>query len=214
MFLEAEAFCQYTSLQLFVRWSNNFRSLLPYLNNIERDLLSAYLNTITSLWQQLSTFTRNRNTQTHDQQLCNESDCGRWSPSEDKQLTCPVSSRQVFISDLVLKLHGLQKQEDLHNDGIDLPQLHIYPTRSGSADREMLHWDSKRTQSDPDLKTCLTLRTLLHTTYQVPWGTGHETKQTYCLQPPKVSRVYPIRCHEKHQLFHTNCELQSLISIG
>uniref|UniRef100_A0A668AC74 Protein phosphatase 1, regulatory (inhibitor) subunit 14Ab n=1 Tax=Myripristis murdjan TaxID=586833 RepID=A0A668AC74_9TELE len=38
----------------------------------------------------------------------------------------------VFIRDLVLKLPGLQKQEDLHNDGIDLPQLHIYPARSGS----------------------------------------------------------------------------------
>ncbi|XP_010746295.3 protein phosphatase 1 regulatory subunit 14A isoform X2 [Larimichthys crocea] len=46
---------------------------------------------------------------------------------------------QVFIRDLVLKLHGLQKQEDLHNDGINLPQLHIYSTRSGSADREVLH---------------------------------------------------------------------------
>ncbi|XP_070762548.1 protein phosphatase 1, regulatory (inhibitor) subunit 14Ab [Enoplosus armatus] len=49
------------------------------------------------------------------------------------------NNTEVFISDLVLKLHGLQKQEDLHNDGIDLPQLHIYPTRSGSADREVLH---------------------------------------------------------------------------
>ncbi|KAF7658207.1 hypothetical protein LDENG_00016350 [Lucifuga dentata] len=49
------------------------------------------------------------------------------------------NNTEVFIRDLVLKLHGLQKQEDLHNDGIDLPQLHIYPTRSGSADREVLH---------------------------------------------------------------------------
>ncbi|KAI3353964.1 hypothetical protein L3Q82_018452 [Scortum barcoo] len=47
--------------------------------------------------------------------------------------------QQVFISDLLLKLHGLQKHEDLHNDGIDLPQLHIYPTRPGSADRAVLH---------------------------------------------------------------------------
>ncbi|XP_054452587.1 protein phosphatase 1 regulatory subunit 14A-like isoform X2 [Anoplopoma fimbria] len=46
---------------------------------------------------------------------------------------------QVFICELLVKLHGLQKQEDLHNDGIDLPQLHIYPTRPGSADREVLH---------------------------------------------------------------------------
>ncbi|XP_069029262.1 protein phosphatase 1 regulatory subunit 14A-like [Embiotoca jacksoni] len=49
------------------------------------------------------------------------------------------SSTETFIGELLLKLHGLQKQEDLHNDGIDLPQLHIYPTRSGSADREVLH---------------------------------------------------------------------------
>lgn len=56
--------------------------------------------------------------------------------------SCPSPSPlrpQVFISDLVLKLHGLQKQEDLHNDGIELPQLHIYPSQSGSADREVLH---------------------------------------------------------------------------
>ncbi|XP_039986881.1 protein phosphatase 1, regulatory (inhibitor) subunit 14Ab [Xiphias gladius] len=49
------------------------------------------------------------------------------------------NSTEVFISELVLKLQGLQKQEDLHNDGIDLPQLHIYPARSGSANREVLH---------------------------------------------------------------------------
>nr|XP_020477504.1 protein phosphatase 1 regulatory subunit 14A-like [Monopterus albus] len=46
---------------------------------------------------------------------------------------------QVFISELLVKLQGLQKQEELHNNGIDLPQLHICPTRSGSADREVLH---------------------------------------------------------------------------
>ncbi|XP_051255051.1 protein phosphatase 1 regulatory subunit 14A [Dicentrarchus labrax] len=50
-----------------------------------------------------------------------------------------ISSPEVFISELLLKLQGLQKQEDLHNDGIDLPQLHIYPTRPGSADQEVLH---------------------------------------------------------------------------
>nr|XP_057935639.1 protein phosphatase 1, regulatory (inhibitor) subunit 14Ab isoform X2 [Doryrhamphus excisus] len=49
------------------------------------------------------------------------------------------NNTKVFISELVAKLHGLQKQEELHNDGIDLPQLHIYPTRPGSADREVLH---------------------------------------------------------------------------
>ncbi|KAM3874927.1 protein phosphatase 1, regulatory (inhibitor) subunit 14Ab [Diretmus argenteus] len=49
------------------------------------------------------------------------------------------NNTEVFIRDLVLKLHGLQKQEDLHNDGIDLPQLHIYPTAPGPASREVLH---------------------------------------------------------------------------
>ncbi|KAM9853349.1 protein phosphatase 1, regulatory (inhibitor) subunit 14Ab [Aulostomus maculatus] len=49
------------------------------------------------------------------------------------------NNTEVFISDLLVKLQGLQKQEELHNDGIDLPQLHIYPTRPGSADREVLH---------------------------------------------------------------------------
>ncbi|XP_041730990.1 protein phosphatase 1 regulatory subunit 14A-like isoform X2 [Coregonus clupeaformis] len=45
---------------------------------------------------------------------------------------------QVFIKELVLKLHGLQKQEDLHNDGIEQPQLHIFPNRQNSADREVI----------------------------------------------------------------------------
>uniref|UniRef100_A0A3B4TKK0 Protein phosphatase 1 regulatory inhibitor subunit 14A n=1 Tax=Seriola dumerili TaxID=41447 RepID=A0A3B4TKK0_SERDU len=49
------------------------------------------------------------------------------------------NSTEVFINELVFKLQGLQKQEDLHNDGIDLPQLHIYPSHSGSGDREVLH---------------------------------------------------------------------------
>ncbi|XP_030599301.1 protein phosphatase 1, regulatory (inhibitor) subunit 14Ab isoform X4 [Archocentrus centrarchus] len=67
-------------------------------------------------------------------------DCGldQLYRGQDILRSC-VSNTQVFISELLLKLHGLQKQEDLHNDGIDLPQLHIYPTRSGSADREVLH---------------------------------------------------------------------------
>ncbi|XP_070986702.1 protein phosphatase 1 regulatory subunit 14A-like isoform X2 [Oncorhynchus clarkii lewisi] len=45
---------------------------------------------------------------------------------------------QVFIKELVLKLHGLQKQEDLHNNGIEQPQLHIFPNRQNSADREVI----------------------------------------------------------------------------
>ncbi|CAB1347658.1 unnamed protein product [Coregonus sp. 'balchen'] len=52
---------------------------------------------------------------------------------------CPSSLHtQVFIKELVLKLHGLQKQEDLHNDGIEQPQLHIFPNRQNSADREVI----------------------------------------------------------------------------
>ncbi|XP_029372917.1 protein phosphatase 1 regulatory subunit 14A-like isoform X1 [Echeneis naucrates] len=49
------------------------------------------------------------------------------------------NSTQVFIHELVLKLKGLQKQEELHNDGIDLPQLHIYSSQSRSTNREVLH---------------------------------------------------------------------------
>ncbi|KAM9359833.1 protein phosphatase 1 regulatory subunit 14A-like [Symphorus nematophorus] len=49
------------------------------------------------------------------------------------------NNTEVFISELLVKLQGLQKQEDLHNDGIELPQLHIFPDRSGSADRRLLH---------------------------------------------------------------------------
>ncbi|XP_031646388.1 protein phosphatase 1 regulatory subunit 14A isoform X3 [Oncorhynchus kisutch] len=45
---------------------------------------------------------------------------------------------QVFIKELVLKLHGLQKQEDLHNNGIEQPQLHIFPNRQNSTDREVI----------------------------------------------------------------------------
>lgn len=46
---------------------------------------------------------------------------------------------ELFIRELLEKLHGLQKQEDLHNDGIEHPQLHIYSSRADSADREVLH---------------------------------------------------------------------------
>ncbi|XP_016144239.1 protein phosphatase 1 regulatory subunit 14A-like isoform X2 [Sinocyclocheilus grahami] len=43
---------------------------------------------------------------------------------------------KVFITELVNKLHGLQKQEDLHNNGIEHPQLHIFPDCQGSPDTE------------------------------------------------------------------------------
>ncbi|XP_061684533.1 protein phosphatase 1, regulatory (inhibitor) subunit 14Ab [Syngnathoides biaculeatus] len=50
------------------------------------------------------------------------------------------SNTEVFIGDLLAKLHGLQKQEELRNDGVDLPQLHIYPVaRPGSGDGDAPH---------------------------------------------------------------------------
>ncbi len=51
---------------------------------------------------------------------------------------------QVFITELVIKLHGLQKQEDLHNNGIEHPQLHIFPDCQGSPER---HWASAQTST-------------------------------------------------------------------
>lgn len=53
---------------------------------------------------------------------------------------------QVFITELVNKLHGLQKQEDLHNNGIEHPQLHMFPDRQGSPDTER-HWASAQTST-------------------------------------------------------------------
>ncbi|XP_076832424.1 protein phosphatase 1, regulatory (inhibitor) subunit 14Ab isoform X2 [Brachyhypopomus gauderio] len=50
--------------------------------------------------------------------------------------TC-TNNTEVFIKELLLKLHGLQKQEDLHNDGIEHAQLHIFPNHQGSPDAEV-----------------------------------------------------------------------------
>ncbi|KAK9520330.1 hypothetical protein VZT92_020224 [Zoarces viviparus] len=77
------------------------------------------------------------------------------------------NNTELFIRELLLKLHGLQKQEDLHNDGIDLPQLHIYPSRPGPADRDVC-----------------TLCTLLPTTDNLE-APDSETNS------PKLSRVPP-----------------------
>ncbi|KAL0972819.1 hypothetical protein UPYG_G00195140 [Umbra pygmaea] len=48
------------------------------------------------------------------------------------------NNTEVFIKELLLKLQGLQKQEDLHNDGIEHPQLHIFPNRQNSADQQVI----------------------------------------------------------------------------
>uniref|UniRef100_A0AAR2KP62 Protein phosphatase 1, regulatory (inhibitor) subunit 14Ab n=1 Tax=Pygocentrus nattereri TaxID=42514 RepID=A0AAR2KP62_PYGNA len=55
---------------------------------------------------------------------------------QDILQTCN-NNTEVFIKELVLKLHGLQKQEDLHNDGIEHAQLHIFPNRQSSPDTEL-----------------------------------------------------------------------------
>uniref|UniRef100_A0A673BYQ6 Protein phosphatase 1 regulatory subunit 14A n=2 Tax=Sphaeramia orbicularis TaxID=375764 RepID=A0A673BYQ6_9TELE len=49
-------------------------------------------------------------------------------------LQSSTNTTEVFISELLSKLQGLQKQEDLHNDGISLPQLHACPARPELAD--------------------------------------------------------------------------------
>ncbi|KAG5837306.1 hypothetical protein ANANG_G00237900 [Anguilla anguilla] len=40
--------------------------------------------------------------------------------------TCS-NNTDAFIKELVLKVQGLQKQEDLHNDGMEHPHLHHHP---------------------------------------------------------------------------------------
>ncbi|XP_051979480.1 protein phosphatase 1 regulatory subunit 14A-like [Xyrauchen texanus] len=60
-------------------------------------------------------------------------------PSDDKRAqklqvllqTCP-SSTEAFIAELLQKLHGLHKQEDLQNEGIEHPFLHSYPHHHGN----------------------------------------------------------------------------------
>ncbi|XP_066541272.1 protein phosphatase 1, regulatory (inhibitor) subunit 14Ab [Hoplias malabaricus] len=71
-----------------------------------------------------------------DELLDLQSDEERTKRLQDILQTCNRNT-EVFIKDLVLKLHGLQKQEDLHNDGIEHTQLHIYPNRQSSPDTEI-----------------------------------------------------------------------------
>lgn len=39
---------------------------------------------------------------------------------------------QAFITELLQKLHGLHKQEELQNEGIEHPCLHTYPHHHGN----------------------------------------------------------------------------------
>ncbi|XP_059404025.1 protein phosphatase 1 regulatory subunit 14A-like [Carassius carassius] len=45
--------------------------------------------------------------------------------------TC-TSSTEAFITELLQKLHGLHKQEELQNKGIEHPCLHTYPHHHGN----------------------------------------------------------------------------------
>ncbi|XP_016142379.1 protein phosphatase 1 regulatory subunit 14A-like [Sinocyclocheilus grahami] len=46
--------------------------------------------------------------------------------------TC-TSSTEGFIAELLQKLHGLHKQEELQNEGIEHPCLHTYPHHHGNS---------------------------------------------------------------------------------
>ncbi|XP_062872554.1 protein phosphatase 1, regulatory (inhibitor) subunit 14Ab [Trichomycterus rosablanca] len=71
-----------------------------------------------------------------DELLDLQSDEERSKRLQELLHTC-IKNTEVFIKELVLKLHGLQKQEDLHNDGIEHPQLHIFSNRHNTADTEL-----------------------------------------------------------------------------
>ncbi|XP_016299003.1 protein phosphatase 1, regulatory (inhibitor) subunit 14Aa [Sinocyclocheilus anshuiensis] len=43
-----------------------------------------------------------------------------------------TSSTKAFIAELLQKLHGLHKQEELQNEGIEHPCLHTYPHHHGN----------------------------------------------------------------------------------
>ncbi|XP_059405171.1 protein phosphatase 1 regulatory subunit 14A-like isoform X2 [Carassius carassius] len=45
--------------------------------------------------------------------------------------TC-TNSTEAFIAELLQKLHGLHKQEELQNEGIEHPCLHTYPHHHGN----------------------------------------------------------------------------------
>ncbi|TSN39343.1 Protein phosphatase 1 regulatory subunit 14A [Bagarius yarrelli] len=72
-----------------------------------------------------------------DELLDLQSDEERTKRIQDILHSCNTNT-EVFIKELILKLHGLQKQEDLHNDGIEHPKLHVFPNRQNSANSEIL----------------------------------------------------------------------------
>ncbi|XP_033832535.1 protein phosphatase 1, regulatory (inhibitor) subunit 14Ab [Periophthalmus magnuspinnatus] len=47
------------------------------------------------------------------------------------------NNTETFIGELLLKLQGLQTQEDLHNNGIKHTHSHICSTRASSTDRDV-----------------------------------------------------------------------------
>lgn len=48
------------------------------------------------------------------------------------RLFCVCVCVQAFITELLEKLHGLHKQEELQNEGIEHPCLHTYPHHHGN----------------------------------------------------------------------------------
>ncbi|TRY53704.1 hypothetical protein DNTS_025276, partial [Danionella cerebrum] len=71
-----------------------------------------------------------------DELLDLQSDVERTQKLKEILHTCS-NNTEAFITELVDKLHGLQKQEDLHNNGIEHTQLHIFPERQSSSDSEI-----------------------------------------------------------------------------
>ncbi|XP_053363757.1 protein phosphatase 1, regulatory (inhibitor) subunit 14Ab [Clarias gariepinus] len=72
-----------------------------------------------------------------DELLDLQSDEERTKRLQDILHLCNTNT-EAFIKELVSKLHGLQKQEDLHNDGIEHPQLHIFPKRQNSDNSDII----------------------------------------------------------------------------
>ncbi|XP_016357292.1 protein phosphatase 1 regulatory subunit 14A-like [Sinocyclocheilus anshuiensis] len=59
------------------------------------------------------------------------SDEGRTHKLQVLLQTC-TSSTEAFIGELLQKLHGLHKQEELQNEGTEHPCLHTYPHHHGN----------------------------------------------------------------------------------
>ncbi|XP_007257527.1 protein phosphatase 1, regulatory (inhibitor) subunit 14Aa isoform X2 [Astyanax mexicanus] len=66
-----------------------------------------------------------------DELLVLQSDEERVQKIQELLQTC-TNSTQAFITELLQKLHGLQKQEELQNKGIGHPCLHSYPHHHGN----------------------------------------------------------------------------------